>query len=99
MKNMKCLSCVLLIFFLAVVGLGLGSAQQVPPEEPAQKEQVVEEQGKIIPSPKNIKEKTAIYVFLGWMWLSIIVLIFILKAKIKETDRLLHIKFFNETDK
>lgn len=43
---------------------------------------------KIIPSPKDIKERTAIYVFLGWMWLAIFVLIYILRLKVKEADRL-----------
>ena len=99
MMNMKRLSCVLLVILLAAAGVGVILAQQVPPEEPVQKEQEVKEQGKIIPSPKDIKEKTAVYVFLGWMWLSIIVLVYILMLKIKEVDRLLHLKFFNETDK
>jgi hypothetical protein len=99
MMSMKRLVCVLLVIFLAVAGLGLGLAQQVPPEEPVQEEVVVEEQGKIIPGPKDIKEKTAIYVFLGWMWVSIIVLVYILKLKINEVDRLLHIKYFDEKDK
>ena len=99
MMNMKRLSCVLIVILLAAAGAGLSLAQQVSPEKPVQKEQVVEEQGKIIPSPKNIKERTAVYVFIGWMWLSIIVLVYILWLKIKEVDRLLHIKFFNETHK
>ncbi len=99
MMNMKRLACVFLVIFLAGAGLGLGMAQQIPPEKPVQKEQVVEVQGKIIPSPKNIKERTGIYVFLGWMWLSIIVLVYILKLKIDEVDRLLHIKFFRGTEK
>lgn len=86
----------LLVSVLAALSVGLGLAQQVPPEEPIQQTQVAEEQGKIIPSPKNIKESTAIYVFIGWVWLSIVVLIFILRAKIKEVDRLYHIKFFSE---
>ncbi len=99
MMNMKGFSWVLPVILLAVAGLGLGLAQQVPPEEPVQEEVVVEEQGKIIPGPKDIKEKTAIYVFLGWMWVSIIVLVYILKLKINEVDRLLHIKYFDEKDK
>lgn len=96
MMNMKRFPCFLLIIFLAVAGVGLSLAQQVPPEESVQKEQVVEEQGEIIPSPKDIKESTTIYVFVGWVWLSIIVLIFILRAKIKEVDRLHRIRFLNE---
>ncbi len=95
MMKKKCLGLVLLVSALTVCGAGFGLTQQVPPEEPIQGVQV-EEEGKIIPSPANIKESTAIFVFVGWVWLSIIVLIFILRAKIKEVDRLYHLKFFSE---
>lgn len=72
-----------------------GFSQQVAPEEQSSKIQKEESQEKIMPSPKNIKEKTAIYVFLGWMWLLILVLIYFLRLKIKEVDRLLLLKFFS----
>ena len=57
------------------------------------------EEDKIIPSPKDIKEQIAIYVFLGWMWLAILVLIYFLRLKVKEVDRLYKIKFFSESEK
>ena len=50
---------------------------------------------KIIPAFKNIKEQTATYVFLGWIWVCIFVLIYILWNKIKEVDRLFEAKFFD----
>ena len=50
----------------------------------------------IVPAPKDIKEATAIYVFLGWMWLSILVLIYLLRLKVKETDRIHQLKFFSK---
>lgn len=96
MIDKRYLSWILLIAVLTAVGLDRVLAQEVPLEEPIQEVQVVKEPEKIIPSPKNIKESTAIYIFVGWVWLSIIVLIFILRAKIKEVDRLHRIKFFNE---
>jgi quinol-cytochrome oxidoreductase complex cytochrome b subunit len=49
---------------------------------------------KIVPAPQNIKESTAIYVFLGWMWVSIAVLIYFLRQKIRETDRLYFSRYF-----
>lgn len=49
----------------------------------------------IKPAPKDIKEAIGIYVFLGWMWLSIFVLIYILHHKIKEVDRIYRLKFFS----
>ncbi len=53
------------------------------------------EADKLVPSPENIKEGIGIYVFLGWTWLSIIVLIYFLRLKIKEVDRLYWSKFFS----
>ena len=53
------------------------------------------EADKLVPSPANIKESTAIYVFLGWMWLSIVVLIYFLRLKVKEIDRLYWSRFFS----
>ena len=53
------------------------------------------ETDRIIPSPQNIKEGTAIYVFLGWVWVSVVVLIYFLRLKVKEVDRLYRSKFFS----
>ena len=53
-----------------------------------------ETQDVIEPAPKDIKEAIGIFVFLGWMWLSIFVLIYILSQKIKEVDRVHRLKFF-----
>jgi len=49
----------------------------------------------IQPAPKNIKEKTAICVFLAWLWLLIGVLIYFLRLKIKEADRIFNLKFYS----
>ena len=78
-------------FSQQAAGEDLGSVQEM--QEPVPQSEAEEE--KIIPSPKNIKEGTAIYVFVGWMWLSIFVLVYVLSLKIKEVDRLYKIKFFS----
>jgi hypothetical protein len=71
-----------------------GWAQQ--PEPSAGSQTVTEEtQEEIIPAPKDIKEAVGIYVFLGWIWISIFVLVYILRQKIKETDRIYRLKFFS----
>jgi hypothetical protein len=92
----------LLACFLTPFLLNSGFCQQAAGEDPrsAQEKQAAApqtqaEEEKIIPSPKNIKEGTAIYVFVVWMWLSIFVLVYILRLKIKEVDRLYKIKFFS----
>lgn len=68
--------------------------QAIPQETKAQAE--VEE---IVARPKNIKEKTAIYVFLVWLWISIGALIYVLRLKIKEADRIHALKFFSPDGK
>ncbi|MGD2294383.1 MAG: hypothetical protein PVF22_00930 [Candidatus Aminicenantes bacterium] len=91
----------LFLLFLMVLAVFLGGvgpalAQQEPLGQQPQAEPKVEVTETIVPAPKNIKEKTAIYIFVGWMWLSILVLIFFLRLKIKEVDRLHSLGFFSE---
>ena len=82
-------------FFLPVFSL---ARQEAPPvktpemQAPAQSE-------KSVAAPQNIKEASRIYVFLGWMWVSIVVLIYFLRLKIREADRLYRIKFFSPAKK
>jgi hypothetical protein len=54
---------------------------------------------KIVAAPSSLKEKTGIYVFLAWLWISIFVLIFLLRLKIKEVDRLYNLKYFSDLKK
>jgi len=49
----------------------------------------------VVPAPQGIRESTAIYVFLGWMWLSIGVLVYLLRLKIREIDRLYYSKYYS----
>ncbi len=91
-------------FLLAVLFLSFfipefNFAQQVRQEEQEEKIQVKDDQEKIIPSPQNIKESTGIYVFVAWMWIAIFVLIYILRLKIREVDRLLKIRFLSAKKK
>ncbi len=85
----------LVIFFLSFFILEYNFAQQVTQEEQDKKAQAKDDQEKIIPSPRNIKEQTGIYVFVAWMWIAIVVLIFILRLKIKEVDRLHKLRFLS----
>jgi hypothetical protein len=57
------------------------------------------EGGTIHPSPKDIREAVDIYVFLAWIWGMILFLIFILRHKIKEMDRLHEIRYFSQKGK
>jgi len=88
----------LLIFFMAFFS-GYDLAQQDTPEEQSQAAQAEKEKEKIVPSPKNIKESTGLYVFVGWIWLAVFVLVFFLRLKIKEVDRLYRLGYFSQKKK
>ena len=88
----------LLVFFLAFFS-GYDLAQQETPEEQSQAAQAEKEQEKIVSSPKNIKESTGLYVFVGWIWLAVFVLVFFLRLKIKEVDRLNRLGYFSNKKK
>jgi hypothetical protein len=85
----------LIVFFLSFFIPEFNFGQQVKPEEQEEKIQAKSNQEKIIPSPQNIKESTGIYVFLAWMWIAIFVIIYILRLKIREVDRLYRLRFFS----
>jgi hypothetical protein len=72
---------------------------RVEQEEAVQAKQAAETEEKVYGEPKDIKEAGAIYVFLGWLWLSILVLIYLLRLKIRECDRLDNFDYFLTPEK
>jgi len=75
---------------------------QAPPQQSPSKDKAVQVQAqpeKIFAAPQNIKERTAIYVFVGWLWAAIFILIYILRLEIKEADRLLDLKYYRDEKK
>lgn len=95
---------IIALFLIAVslhpiILLGSGIAKQVVQEEKTEITQKEEGEDKIISGPQNIKESTGIFVFVAWMWLAIFVLIYVLRLKIKEVDRLLEIRYLSEKKK
>lgn len=94
MKRISALP-LLVVFFIAFFFVKFVVAQQVVPEDQDKINQVEKNAEKIVPSPKDIRESTGIYVFMTWMWVAIFVIIYFLKLKIKEVDRLYKLKFFS----
>lgn len=88
---------VLIVFLHSFVILKIDFAQQVEQEKTATTQEEVSE--KIVPGPQGIKESTGLYVFIAWLWLAILVLVYFLRLKIKEEDRLLKMRFFSEKKK
>jgi len=94
----KCMALFLLIVLLhSFVLLKIDFAQQAKQEKTETTQEEVSE--KIVPGPQGIKESTGIYVFITWVWLAILVLVYFLRLKIKEVDRLLEIRFLSEKKK
>jgi hypothetical protein len=93
-RKRKLRAVFILIFCLLIFSLSLSFGQQASPSVKNKETQVRETPEKVVPSPQNIKEKTAINVFLSWIWVSIFVLIYIIRLKIKEVDRLYGLKYF-----
>lgn len=92
-KNMRTSRAVgLAVLFLMVSALFGGLMAQEPEQGIPQ---VEDAGGKIHPGPKNVTEKVEICVFLAWVWGVIFLLIFVLRHKVKEMDRLYEIKYFS----
>ena len=72
-------------------------AQPAPAKKPAKKAPEKRTET-IVPAFSGIKEQTAVYVFYGWLWLSIVVLIYFLRLWIKESDRVYHAKYYEPED-
>jgi len=86
----------LLIF---VFSFGQGEVmvdREAPSFQQSQGDSVADEVETIVPAATDINQATAIYVFLGWIWLSIGILIFFLRLKIKEVDRLHKLGYFSD---
>lgn len=98
-KNKYIALFVLVISFHSFFLLKPDFARQVVQKDKTEITQQEEKQEKIVSGPVNIKESTGIYVFVAWMWLAIFVLIYILRLKIREVDRLFEIRFISEKKK
>ncbi len=93
MTNWKIIFGWTLIMMLLVQGIvfSQNTGNETMPAQARQEEDAE----KIHPGPQSIKEQTAIYVFLIWTWSIIIVLIYILRKKIIEADRLHNLAYFD----
>jgi hypothetical protein len=85
----------LFLFLLAWIGAPYCPAQQDAEQAVTSDLQEKQEPEKIIGVPQDIKQKTGIWVFVVWMWVSILVPIYYLRLKIKEADRLYRLRFFS----
>jgi hypothetical protein len=79
----------------AAVGPGAGrAAQDVANPPAAAKPAVAAPAAEVAPPAMTPREKTGVYVFLAWTWLTIGVLLYVLRLKVREADRVLRTGFF-----
>jgi hypothetical protein len=94
-KKRQLCSMLIFLFFLIFLSSSSFIFSWVLPDQSDSALSQQEETEKIIHSgPADITEETGILFFLGWVWLSIFVLIYFLSLKIKETDRLYQSGYF-----
>jgi len=85
---------IVLIMILAPIlasGISKQEAQKPAPQTSSEKDKPAE----LKAGPKNIKEKTAVFVFLAWTWLLVGMLVYFIRLKIKEADRVHEIRFYS----
>lgn len=85
----------LFLFLLLWVGVFYCSAQQDVAQAQTSTPQEKEEPEKIVGAPQDAKQKTGILVFIAWMWISVFVIVYFLRLKIKEADRLYRLRFYS----
>ena len=81
-----------------------GAQQTSPPPQPAPAAKKAVEAApapakagqEVVPGPRNPKERMGLYIFMAWLWVSIIFLVFVLRAKVKEADRLFEAQYFKD---
>lgn len=94
------LTSVLLVLVTGAVCLApAGLAAQDAPKPPADKPAVAQAAEaapapELTPPPMTPKEKTGVYVFLAWTWMTIAVLLYVLALKVREADRVLRTGFY-----
>ena len=89
------IAAVLFLLLLAWIGTPYCPAQQDAEQAVMSDPQEKEMPEKIVGAPQNIKQKTGIWVFVVWIWISVFVIIYFLRLKIKEVDRLYQLKYFS----
>ncbi len=89
----------LYLFMWVFVPPSLAQEEEGVKKEDKEEIQATQEPEKVVAAPLDIKESIGLWVFVVWMWISIAVLVYFLRLKIKETDRLYFLEFFSSDKK
>ena len=85
----------LFLLLLAWIGTSHCLCQQNAEQSLTSDPQEKQEPEKIVGAPQDAKQKTGIWVFVVWMWISVFVIIYFLRLKIKEVDSLYRLRFYS----
>ena len=84
-------SAVLVVAFVSILASGVGEARSQDAPQAAVKATVEKAPGQaILAAPRTARERTSVYVLLAWLWLSIAVLLWLLRLRVREADRVFH---------
>ena len=89
-RNRNFLSAIIPLFWLILVCSPGGHAQHESGANGAEKERP-----KVVAVPQDVKEKTGVIVYVAWVWIGILSIVYILRLKIREADRLHRLNFFS----
>jgi len=81
-----------------LVSSSAGLFSQELPKPPAEKPAVEAAKGETHPPPMSPKDSSRVYVFLAWTWLTIGVLLYFLRLKIREADRVYRTGLFRAAE-
>ena len=89
MKGRRRLVSVLTVLALVPFLLAgiLEARNQDAPKAPGEQAAVKAPEQETAAVPRPPKERMAVYVFLAWVWLSIVVLFWLLRLRVREADR------------
>lgn len=77
----------------------LGDRGQDAPKAPAGQEAVNTPAQEAAPAPRPPRERMAVTTLLAWVWLSIAVLFWLLRLRVREADRVFHMGLHRPTGK
>ena len=82
---------VLIMALISILALGVGEARsQDKPQAPVKPAVEKAPAQAVVPPMTTTLERTSIYVLLAWIWLSIAVLLWLLRLRVREADRVFH---------
>ena len=93
-KRQRWLSFLTILALVPCLVAGILEARsQDAPKAPAEQAAVKAPAQETAAAPRPPRERMAVYVLLAWVWVSIAVLFWLLRLRVREADRIFHMGF------